>query len=105
MIYQTVNLYKFRQAFVEAGRADQFSYDGLSFIYDYLQEAGDVELNVIAICCDFCESDWESIASEYGLDLSDCDDDDESISKVRGYLESNATVVGDSGGSFVYANF
>jgi len=105
MIYQTVNLYKFRDAFVRAGRGDQYSYDGLSAIYDYLAESGqDVELDVVAICCDFAESDWQSIASEYDIDLSDCDDD-ESINKVREYLESVTVVVGESDGSFVYATF
>jgi hypothetical protein len=105
MIYQTVNLYSFRDAFVRAGRADHFTYDGLSFIFDYLADSGqDVELDVIALCCDFAESDWESIASENEIDLSDCDED-ESINAVREYLETVTVVIGESDGLFVYANF
>jgi hypothetical protein len=105
MIYQTVNLYSFRDAFIRAGRGDQFSYDGLGFIYDYLEESGqDAELDVVAICCDFQESDWQSIASEYGIDLTDCDEE-ESIDTVREYLETVTVVIGESDGSFVYATF
>jgi predicted ArsR family transcriptional regulator len=110
MIIQSVNLYQFRDAFVRAGRGDQFSYDGLSAIFDYLEELSDdtgenIELDVIAICCEFAESDWESIASDYNIDLTDCEDDEQSIDAVRDYLESHTSLVGESEGSFVYANF
>ena len=110
MIIQSVNLYQFRDAFVRAGRADQFSYDGLSAIFDYLEELSDdtgenIELDVIAICCEFSESDWESIASDYSIDLTDCEEEEEKIDTVRDYLESHTSVVGEPDGSFVYANF
>jgi predicted ArsR family transcriptional regulator len=109
MIYQPIDIYQFRDAFVRCGRADKFSYNGLAFIFDYLEELSDdtgehVELDVIGICCEFAESDWESIASDHGIDLSDCDEE-ESIDTVRDYLESHTSIIGESGGSFVYVIF
>ena len=59
MIINSVNEYSFRQAF-EQLRPDNFSYDGLTALYDYLEELSDdigedIVLDVIAICCDFSE--------------------------------------------------
>ena len=58
-MYQTINKSDFRDAFQKMGRASQFSYEGLGSLYDYLEEMGDetngVELDVIALCCEFSE--------------------------------------------------
>ena len=58
MLIQRVNEYSFRKAF-EQLRPDNFSYDGLTALYDHLEELsediGDIVLDVIAICCDFSE--------------------------------------------------
>ena len=58
----SVNFYNFRQAF-EAIRPDNFSSDGLRALFEYLEEyeqdcGEEIELDVIAICCDFTE--WEN---------------------------------------------
>lgn len=50
----------FSDAFRDMGRATQFSYDGLTALYDYFTEyEGDtgctIELDVIAICCEYAE--------------------------------------------------
>jgi len=59
MMYQTVNFSMFRDAFVAMGRDDQFSHYGLEALYDYLTDFGSdqepVELDVIALCCEFVE--------------------------------------------------
>ena len=59
MMYQTVNFSMFRDAFVAMDRGDQFSYDGLEALYDYLTDFGSdqepVELDVIALCCEYSE--------------------------------------------------
>ena len=52
----TVSRYDFERAFVDAGRKDQFSYEGLSVLFDYLEDYEDstgeeLELDVIAFCC------------------------------------------------------
>ena len=69
---QTINQYDFTEAFRIAGRGEQFSYDGLIALFDYLEqyeeETGEeLELDVIALCCEWCE--YESCieaAKEYG---------------------------------------
>jgi hypothetical protein len=55
----TVNSYDFHRAF-ETSRPNNFSYEGLNCLFEYLenleQDTGEeMELDVIAICCDFTE--------------------------------------------------
>ena len=61
---RTVNVYDFRQAFEDSGRAENFSYAGLEALFEYLvsleEDTGEeMELDVIGICCDF--SEYENI--------------------------------------------
>ena len=47
---------RFMDRFKEMGREWQFSYDGLSALYDYLEELDEnYELDVIALCCEYAE--------------------------------------------------
>ena len=66
---QSINSYDFHRAF-EQLRPDNFSYDGLNALYDYLEQLEDdmgeeIELDVIAICCDYSEMSYDEIISEY----------------------------------------
>ena len=68
----TLSVYDFRDAFVRAGRKDQFSYDALGLIYDYLEEIdSDYDLDVIGLCCELSEDTPQSIAEYYSIDLTD----------------------------------
>lgn len=75
----TVNEYQFRDAFMRV-RPDNFTYDGLTALYDYLtsyEEDCDteLELDIIAFCCDFTEDSISNILDNYGLDnLEDLQD-------------------------------
>jgi hypothetical protein len=40
-IVQTVNIYEFREAFRRMDRQDQFSYEGLEVLFDYLDNLSD----------------------------------------------------------------
>ena len=70
-IYKTIDIYDFRRAFVDYNRADQFSYDGLGALFDWLDELSadtgtPYELDVIALCCEFTEySDFSEIYDNY----------------------------------------
>jgi hypothetical protein len=106
---QTINLYQFRDAFQEC-RPDNFSYDGLRVLFEYFEQFEDdtgdeLELDVIAICCDFSEESVEDIAKNYSIDLSECEDDEEKAEAVRDYLESDGALIGEVEGGFVYRNF
>lgn len=109
---ETVREYRFRDAFREMGRKDQFTYEGLGVLFEYLEayeeDSGEeLELDVVALCCDYYEDTAEDIAANYSIDLSDCDpeDDDAIRDTVRSYLEANTTVVGETSCGFVYSVF
>ena len=67
---QTINEYQFKDAFQKC-RPDNFSYEGLTALYDYLEDyeedtGQEMELDVIAICCDFTEyEDLKEFQGEY----------------------------------------
>lgn len=109
-IVQTLNVYQFRDAFRACGRNDQFSYEGLECLFDYLEEYSDstgepFELDVVALCCDFYEDTAEDIANNYSIDIEDMDEG-EVVDAVREYLEENTSIVGEhSGNVFVYQVF
>lgn len=106
---QSINKGTFADAF-KALRPDNFSFQGLEVLWDYLEqweaETGEeLELDVIAFCCDFSEDTTENIADAYDIDLSDCEDEEEKEDKVRDYLSDNGAYVGDVAGGFVYRGF
>ena len=71
----TINSTDFIQAFNAYGRGDQFSYAALRALYDYLTDLEEdcdmeIELDVIALCCEF--SEYESL-EELKENYSDID--------------------------------
>lgn len=109
-IVQTLNKHSFIEAFKQSSRKDQFSYEALEAIFDYLEEYSDstgepVEMDIVGICCDWTEEDWKQVAEDYKIDLEDCEDDEARIEAVRDYLEFETQCVELSEGSFVYVNF
>jgi hypothetical protein len=105
----TVSRYDFERAFVDYGRKDQFSYEALGLLFAYLEEyeestGEEIELDVIALCCEYYEDTLESIAANYRIDLEGMDDD-EQIEAVREYLQDNTQLVGETATGFVYACF
>jgi hypothetical protein len=108
-IIQTIdNASQFRDQFRQCGRGDQFTYEALGLLFDYLNDCGEeIELDVIAICCDYTVDTWQDIASYYSIRGFDaCEDEDSQIAAVRSYLEDNTTIVGEtSSGAFVYVQF
>lgn len=95
MIYQTVDTkYEFSQAFVEAGRKDQFSSEALDALFDYLDDSeDDYELDVIALCCEWNEMDVKECVEAYNIDISDADDEDEVMDIVEEYLNDETTCI------------
>jgi len=94
---QMINLYEFRKAFMDYGREDNFSYDGLEVLFNYLQDyeeltGVEVELDVIAICCDFTESTIKEALECYELDSLD-------------ELVSNRLVLPINEESIIYLNY
>jgi tRNA A37 threonylcarbamoyltransferase TsaD len=67
----TVNIYDFQRAFKAYDR-DNFSYEGLKALFEHLEQYEDdtgeeVELDVIALCCEFTEyACLEDFQEDYG---------------------------------------
>ena len=110
---------QFRDRFEQCGRGNQFSYEALELLFDYLEEIdSDYELDVIAICCEYSEDSVSDIARNYSIDLSECSDGVctasayglEQIAKneadvVLAYLNDHTSVVGVTPSGIVYALF
>jgi hypothetical protein len=104
----TVSVYDFHQAFKEI-RPTNFSYAGLNILYDYFEEyerdtGEELELDVIAICCDFTEDTWQNIAESYDIDLTEAELGGEKYEIVKTYLEDQGALIGEVDGGFVYRN-
>ena len=100
---QTINVSDFRDAFRACGRADQFSYEGLGALFDYLEEIDpDFDLDVIALCCDYAEDSAEDIAANYNIEV---DSIDELEDAVRAHLEEHTSIVAETASGFLYAQF
>ena len=79
---QTITKSDFTSAFHKMGRGNNFTYEGLIALYDYLEEYEDstgeqIELDVIAICCEYNE--YESL-EEFQEDYSE---DYQSIEEIE----------------------
>lgn len=106
---QTVDFYDFQRAF-EQCRPNNFSREGLVSLFEYLEQweedcGEDLELDVIAICCDFSEDTWENIADQYGVSLEGIEDEDEKQQAVADYLTDQGAFVAQVADCFVYRNF
>ena len=103
----TVSLYDFRREF-EQCRPDNFSYEGLSILFDYLEELGDscgeeLELDVIGLCCEWSEDTPENIAANYSIDI---EDDGNALANVLDHLNDETMVAGvTDAGTIVYLNY
>jgi hypothetical protein len=109
-MYKRATFSDFLDAFRHAGREDQFSYQAKEALFEYLEdfeeETGEpYELDVIALCCEFQESDIDEIIEENGLDLSSCEDDDDRRELVKEFLDYRTTVVWSDGDSFLFQQF
>lgn len=107
---QTVYLSSFRDAFINAGRKDQFSYEGLGLLFDYFEQYEqdcneEMELDVIAICCEYSEETPEQIAQSYGIEISDMYPNDR-LQYVNNYLAEHTSVVGiTNNATIIYQQF
>jgi len=96
---QKINEYQFADAFKRI-RPDNFSYEGLKALYDYLEDyeddtGGQIELDVIAICCDYYEyKDLKEFQEDYSEDYESIED-----------IEQETTVIMIDDTSFIIQAF
>jgi hypothetical protein len=105
----TVSRYDFERAFADADRKENFSYEALGLLFDYFEDyeeqtGEEIELDVIALCCEYNEDNPDDIIANYSIDVEGMDED-EKIDAVRDYLNDNTTLVGETATGFVYLAF
>ncbi len=104
-MYKRLTFSDFRDEFTDYGRSDQFSYDGLKALYEYLEDfyessGEEFELDVIALCCEFTEYDSiEDYLNDYSsnIDREDYDEEEEYYEAVLEDLYNHTTVIKISG--------
>ena len=107
---QSVNNSDFHTAFHDMNRADQFSYKALNALFAYLEEyelecETEVELDVIALCCDYSEHESALDCIEdlgHGFE-PEPEDTEESTSEEAAleYLRENTQVITFEGGIII----
>ena len=67
MIYKTLNQNEFINEFGNSGQyANNFTTEGLKALYGYLSELENLELDVIAICCEYAEYEsFDELIADY----------------------------------------
>lgn len=92
----------FIQEFADYNRADQFSRQALSLIFEYLEEYDEnYELDVIEICGDYSEVSLLQFVEDYDLDIEDwiddydIDDDEEDEFNEDSYLKSISELINE----------
>ena len=78
---ESVNIHRFRDGFVEAGRKDSFSYEGLGLLFEYFEElekdmgGEEIEYDPIAICGEYNEyGNFEEFKKDYRNEYENIDD-------------------------------
>jgi hypothetical protein len=105
----TVYLNEFRDYFNQI-RPNNFSYEGLGILFEYLEQyeedtGEELELDVIAICCDFSEEDFTDIAKSYDIELDEEADEEDQMQTVADYLTEEGVYIGQTGTSIIYRVF
>ncbi len=96
-MYQTIGFSQFTDEF-NAVRPNNFSYDGLRVLFHHLDEYENadsemgIELDVIAICCDFTECTIKEVLNNYDL---------QSLYE----LQENTTVLKIDDENIIYQNY
>ena len=98
-IVKTFDENDFINEFKACNRQDNFSYKGLRVMFDALNELANdcemvIEMDVIALCCDYNELSIDDVINDYDIDLSDESFDDKT-DLVIDYLHDHTMVLGN----------
>ena len=98
-IVKTFNENDFINEFRLYDRMDNFSYKGLRILFESLEQTAidcgiNIEMDVIALCCEYSEDTLADIIDNYDIDVSECIDIEDVIETVEDYLQDNTYVCG-----------
>ena len=94
---QSINMYQFERTFKNMDRGEQFSYDGLKALYEYFVEyeedtGTEVELDVIALCCEYAEYDnLKEFQADYGEKYESIEDISDATALIP--IDDNAFII------------
>ena len=106
---QTVSASDFIDAFRAHNRQDQFSDAGLCALFEYLEElesdtGTEMELDVVALCCDFSEYSSATEASEeHGWEADAEADEEENEEAALDWLRDRTQVIPHDSGVIISA--
>ena len=110
-MYQSISFGDFCDAFRAYDRNENFTYEGKRILFDYLEEYEDstgepMELDIIALCCEYSEDSIEDIVNDYCIDIEEDTTEEEKADIVEEYLSENTILIGKTDiGTFVYMAF
>ena len=97
---QTVSQYDFIDAFRKMERYEQFGYDALLALFEYLENfeedtGEEIELDVISICCDYSayDSALEAVQELTGEELESEEDAIEYLEQRKTVIQHNSGIV------------
>jgi hypothetical protein len=104
----TIDSHGFRNAFAFFGRNNQFSHNGFQALFNHFEEieqggGGEIELDVIGMCCEFTEFDT---ALEAALDFHGFINDQELTEQEQErqalqFLSDSTTIIPFDGGIII----
>ena len=98
-MFETITFSRFADAF-KSIKPDNFTYNGLKGLYDYLEELEEdcgekIELDVIAFCCEYAEySNLAEFQEAYDSGYQTIED-----------VQNNTTVIDVEGDGFIIQQF
>ena len=105
---QTVTFTQFTDAFENAGRQNDFTYEGKKALFDYLEQweedlGLEIELDTIALCGEYVEyATLEELFNDYS-NLFDRDFNEYTLQEIEEILTDNATLIPVGDGYIIQA--
>lgn len=111
-MYETITRSSFHDAFKRMGRTENFSYEGLNALFQYLENLEDelgtkIEMDVISICCDYKEMTYCEVLEQYDTEIKPKELQDEQAVQdaIEEWINENSHVVCALSDSIVFASF
>jgi predicted ArsR family transcriptional regulator len=105
---QILRLSDFTNAFRNSDRADQFSYEAQTILFDYFEALEDdtgeqIVFDMIGICCEWAEDTPEELCDQYDIEV--CVSPENTMQNVLEYLNDHTQVAGVTDvGTIVYCS-
>ena len=98
---ESINFTRFVDLFNDMDRGENFTYEGKRALFEYLEQyeedtGQEVELDIIALCCDYTEATPEEIRVEYDIPEEE---------EVVEYVNEQTCVIAELPSTIIYQHF